>query len=110
MKKDFIITNEAVAKFNAYVAENKESGKTLTQLFEEYAKAQGADISAEEAFEQLKALPAHEIAPEMLEQVAGGNYPEAGCCWCGCVTPDTLFTLADGTESGWMNCRMTTVS
>ena len=46
MKKNFIITDEAVAKFNAYAAENKESGKTLTQLFEEYAKAQGADISA----------------------------------------------------------------
>ena len=30
MKKNFIITDEAVAKFNAYVAENKESGKTLT--------------------------------------------------------------------------------
>ncbi len=99
MKKNFIITDEAVAKFNAYAAENKESGKTLTQLFEEYAKAQGADISAEEAFEQLKNLPVHEIAPEMLEQVAGGDsYVDPGCCWGGCVTPDTLFTLADGTE------------
>ena len=30
---------------------------------------------------------------------AGGNEPEdPGCCWGGCVTPDTLFTLADGTE------------
>ena len=96
MKKTFIITNESAAQFNAYVAENKESGKTLTQLFEEFAKTQGADITAEEAFEQLKALPAHEIAPEMLEQVAGGNDPS--CCWYGCVTPDTLFTLADGTE------------
>ena len=102
MKKNFIITDEAVAKFNAYAAENKESGKTLTQLFEEYAKAQGADITAEEAFEQLKALPAHEIAPEMLEQAAGGygggGEYDPGCCWGGCVTPDTLFTLADGTE------------
>ena len=99
MKKSFIITNEAVAKFNAYAAENKESGKTLTQLFEEYAKAEGIDITAEEAFEQLKALPADQIAPEILEQAAGGNsYEDPGCCWGGCVTPDTLFTLADGTE------------
>ena len=102
MKKSFIITNESVAKFNAYVAENKESGKTMTQLFEEYAKAQGADISAEEAFEQLKTLPAREIAPEILEQVAGGyggGYdPDPGCCWGGCITPDTLITLANGTE------------
>ena len=102
MKKNFIITDEAVAKFNAYAAENKESGKTLTQLFEEYAKAQGADITAEEAFEQVKTLPAHEIAPEMLEQAAGGygggGEYDPGCCWGGCVTPDTLFTLADGTE------------
>ena len=100
MKKTFIITNESAAQFNAYVAENKESGKTLTQLFEEFAKTQGADITAEEAFEQVKTLPAHEIAPEMLEQAAGGDsYGEdPGCCWCGCVTPDTLFTLADGTE------------
>jgi len=102
MKKSFIITNESVAKFNAYVAENKGSGKTMTQLFEEYAKAQGADISAEEAFEQLKTLPARDIAPEVLEQVAGGyggGYdPDPGCCWGGCVTPDTLITLADGTE------------
>ena len=102
MKKNFIITDEAVAKFNAYAAENKESGKTLTQLFEEYAKAQGADISAEEAFAQLKNIPAHEIAPEMLEQAAGGygggGEYDPGCCWGGCVTPDTLFTLADGTE------------
>ena len=102
MKKNFIITDEAVAKFNAYAAENKESGKTLTQLFEEYAKAQGADITAEEAFAQLKNIPAHEIAPEMLEQAAGGygggGEYDPGCCWGGCVTPDTLFTLADGTE------------
>ena len=102
MKKNFIITDEAVAKFNAYAAENKESGKTLTQLFEEYAKAQGADISAEEAFAQLKNIPTHEIAPEMLEQAAGGygggGEYDPGCCWGGCVTPDTLFTLADGTE------------
>ena len=41
MKKDFIITDEAVAKFNAYVAENKESGKTLTQLFEGIRKGPG---------------------------------------------------------------------
>ena len=102
MNKSFIITNESVAKFSAYVAENKGSGKTMTQLFEEYAKAQGVDISAEEAFEQLKTLPAQDIAPEMLEQVAGGyggGYdPDPGCCWGGCITPDTMITLADGTE------------
>ena len=38
------------------------------------------------------------LEDQTLEKVAGGNYPmdTVGCCWGGCVTPDTMVTLADG--------------
>ena len=104
MAQKIIITNEMVAKFNAFVKEQAGSGKTMAQLFEEFAKANGADITAEELYEALQNTPAGELAPEMLEKVAGGCLLTPGDevaspgCWSGCVTPDTLFTLADGTQ------------
>ena len=49
-----------------------------------------------EALEQKK-INAMELTDDQLEKVAGGNHPEIWC-WGGCVTPDTMFTLADGTE------------
>lgn len=105
MAQKMIITNEMVEKFSAYVKEQAGSGKTMAQLFEEFAKANGADITAEELYEILQNTPASELAPEMLEKVAGGclltpGDPEmvTGCCWGGCVTPDTLYTLSDGTQ------------
>ena len=104
MAQKMIITNEMVKKFTEYTREQAGSGKTMAQLFEDFAKANGSDITAAELYEMLQNTPAQDLAPEMLEKVAGGclltpGDPDigGGCCWSGCVTPDTLYTLADGT-------------
>ena len=52
----------------------------------------------------MKKFPnAQLLDEEKLEKIAGGygGYEEEmvyGCCWGGCVTPDTLVTLADGSK------------
>ena len=54
-------------------------------------------INNEETMKQTKDMYAVELTEDQLEKVVGGNHPSSWC-WGGCVTPDTLFTLADGSS------------